>query len=474
MAEPPALSFRDPAGRLLLCQDRVLRVVNSRGAPDLRAFLNSSAARRLAAAHSIVKTHFLSSPADVGDYRAPCSAELSECESVLEHERIAFASYPYEWTPEMLHAAAQLTLDIAEQCFDEGLGLKDATPWNVLFRGPSPVFVDMLSFERREPRDPVWLPFAQFVSTFILPLLVSRKLGITPDQIFRTRRDGLRPEEVYGWLWPLRRVLPPFLGAVSIPVWLSRFEHNELYQPREVDSPEKAKFILKSLLGRLRRMLNRLRPVPRSSAWSAYMEERPSYGEDQFAAKVEFVSHCLEACAPRRLLDAGSNSGFFSLMAARLGASVVAVDNDPAVAGRLWRDAAAAHLDILPLVMDISRPSAALGWRNRESAAFLDRARGYFDTTLMLGLFHHLFVAERAPLDEIAALAADLTTRFLIIEYVGPDDPMFRRLARGRDALTQYLTPSLFEKAFSAAFEIRDSRAIPSSARGIYLLRKRS
>jgi hypothetical protein len=28
----------------------------------------------------------------------------------------------------------------------EGFGLKDATPYNVLFRGAQPVFVDLLSF----------------------------------------------------------------------------------------------------------------------------------------------------------------------------------------------------------------------------------------------------------------------------------------------------------------------------------------
>ena len=43
------------------------------------------------------------------------------------------------------------------------------TPYNVLFRGPEPVFVDVLSFECREGGDPTWLPYAQFVRTFLLP-----------------------------------------------------------------------------------------------------------------------------------------------------------------------------------------------------------------------------------------------------------------------------------------------------------------
>ena len=77
-----------------------------------------------------------------------------EVGAVVRHERLAFPSYPYEWPAEMLHASGLLTLDLALAAFDEGLGLKDATPWNVLFRGPTPVFVDWLSVERRDAARP--------------------------------------------------------------------------------------------------------------------------------------------------------------------------------------------------------------------------------------------------------------------------------------------------------------------------------
>ena len=79
---------------------------------------------------------------------------------------------------------------------DDGIGLKDATPYNILFRGPDPVFIDVLSFERRNPGDPTWLPYAQFVRTFLLPLLANKYFGLGLDQILTTRRDGLEPEEV--------------------------------------------------------------------------------------------------------------------------------------------------------------------------------------------------------------------------------------------------------------------------------------
>jgi hypothetical protein len=156
-------------------------------------------------------------------------------EAILEHERIPFPSFPYEWAPEMLHAAAMLTLELALDLLPEALGLKDATPYNVLFRGPQPVFIDILSFERRDPADPTWLPYAQFIRTFLLPLLANRYFGFALDQLLFTRRDGLEPEEVYRWLGPLERVRPPFLSLVSMPLWLSSHHNRDdtsIYPPR--------------------------------------------------------------------------------------------------------------------------------------------------------------------------------------------------------------------------------------------------
>ena len=157
--------------------------------------------------------------------------------------------------------------------------------------------------------------------------------------------------------------------------------------------------------------------------------------------KGTFLRRCLQNLSP-----AGSwmlvATGHFSVITARAGTSVVAIDQDPLVIGELWREAAEQELDILALVVDLTRPSPAVGWCNNESQSFLDRARTSFDAVLMLALVHHLMVSERIPLTQILSLAAELTTDLLIVEFVSPGDPMFRRLLRGRvlfeDCRTKY------------------------------------
>jgi len=87
----------------------------------------------------------------------------------------------------------------------------------------------------------------------------------------------------------------------------------------------------------------------------------------------------------------------------------------------------------------------------------------------MLALMHHLVVNERVSLDRIFDLAAQLTRRLLLIEYVDPSDSQFRKIARGRDALHRDLTPTAFESAARERFEILDCRSL-TPTRALYAL----
>jgi SAM-dependent methyltransferase len=472
-----AISFRDPDGRLLVINDRVLRIVTEAGAANLNAFLASDVARQFVAAGQLARTVLpdADSVKALSEYLQRENGIKGEL--VFEHERIAFPSFPYEWAPEMLCRAGSLTLDLAESALIEGFGLKDATPYNVLFRGPEPVFVDLLSFEWRDPRDPVWKPYAQFVRVFLLPLLANKYFGLDLKQLFLASRDGLEPEEVYSLCGITRMLRSPFLTLVSIPTWLaSRQDKNQsrIYSERRLGSAGQARYVLEHLFKRLRRQLKKVEPgAGRKSGWTDYHSFNEKHAPDYIAEKQAFVEEALRDFGPRNVLDVGCNTGYFSRMAAGGGARVVAIDQDPATVGALWREALASGLNILPLVVDLTRPSPSVGWRNGENASFLARAQGAFDLVLMLAVIHHMLVSERVPLDEILDLAVDLTTDLLIVEFVAPDDPMFQRLARGRDHLFKDLTNEVFMNACLRRFDVIRRRRLAGANRWIYLLKKR-
>ena len=473
-------SFRDPLGRLFLFKDRALRLTNKQGAAALLDFLSTDTAQNLTDSGRLVRTCVLDASADsVSSHIQEIETQLKSSSDhvLLEHDRIPVQSFPYEWPPEMLHAAGALTLDLADAALTENYLLKDATPYNVLFVDWRPVFVDVLSFERRDPRDPTWLPFNQFVQTFLLPLLVNKHYGFRLDQLLTMNRDGIEPAQVARLSGRLQKLSPLFLSLVSIPHWLNKkqpLQDDAVYEPKKTGDPQRARFILQQQLKRLRRQLAKVVPdAGATSDWSEYMTPNKYFSLEYLKAKESFVVQTLTEIKPRRVLDVGCNTGYFSALAARNGAKVVAIDQDPGVVGALWRRAAAENLTILPLVVNLARPTPAIGWRNEECPSFLDRTCGVFDTVLMLAVLHHMLVVEQIPLAAILELVAQLTSEYLVIEFVTPEDPMFRHLVRGRTELFAHLNRELFESTARRWFEIVQVEDLLAT-RSIYLLRKRA
>ena len=220
--------------------------------------------------------------------------------------------------------------------------------------------------------------------------------------------------------------------------------------------------LLKTLAG-LRSAIERAAPAPRTSTWSNYTETAGHYSGDDHAEKRQFVTETLAACAPAHVLDVGSNTGNYSRLAAAAGAQVVAIDQDSRALDLLYAQSREAGLSVLPLCVDLSFPTPATGWQNRESFSFLERCEGHFDTVLMLAVIHHILLSSQIPLDRIADLCKRITTRNLIIEWVPPTDPKFVEVLRGRESIYTHLTEEAFRAAFLPHFTVEREITLQNS-----------
>lgn len=434
----PAPSFRDPAGFLVLQGERGVRTVRPEFASQTLQFLDSPVAKKWTASRRLISTEVLEHATEESPLR-------------LAHPRVFFPSYPWEWTPAQLAAAAELTLDFCESLADSGWILKDATPLNVLFDGSRPVFVDLLSVERRDPESPVWLAYGQFVRTFLLPLAAFRYLG-WPLSATLSRRDGYEPADLYKALGPWKRLRSPLRSLVTLPAWFERRSANRPPAPLRRPAPI-ALAVIKHTLGSLRRSLRKLASAAGASRWSAYHQTAAHYSDEDRATKAEFVRECLSFAQPRNVLDIGANTGFYSRIAAESGARVVAWDEDVGATEGAWLEAFRQGTDILPLVANFARPTPAVGWSNSENLALLQRSRGRFDMVMMLAVLHHLLASDQIPIELVAEQARDLTGGYLLIEWVPPSDPKFQELSRGRDSLYSDLSEDRFLAAFGRYFE---------------------
>jgi SAM-dependent methyltransferase len=433
-------TFRDPAGSVALSSEGVLRTVLTDHGAETLEFLATPLAQRLVAEGHLIPSAIVRSDADG---------------LLLSHPRVPFISYPAEWPPSLWSAAAELTLNLNTQLLAEGWILKDATPLNVLFTGTKPIFVDLLSIRRMDPAQPIWFAYGQFVRTFLLPLLAHAQLGWRL-QTAQTWRDGIEPEELYAALSWSHRLIYPARSFITLPVVLAKMMKSGggNLQPRKVEDPEFTRRTLLKSVASLRAAIERTAPVQRSSTWSNYAETAGHYSGDDHTEKRQFVSDALARCTPKNVLDVGSNTGNYSRLAAATGANVVAIDQDTRALELLYAQSRQAGHNILPLCVDLSFPTPATGWQYRESFSFLDRCENHFDTVLMLAVIHHILLSSQIPLDRIAALAARITTRNLIIEWVPPTDPKFIEVLRGREAIYTHITESAFRNAFAPHFTV--------------------
>lgn len=449
------ISFRDPAGCLEMEENRALRTVKPEYSSDTLAFLGSPIAQRWIARGDLIDT-------EVIDEAKPGIPLL------LGHRRVFFPSYPWEWTPSQLGAAADLTLKLCEELIAAGWILKDATPSNVLLDGACPVFVDLLSVQRRDPEEALWMAYSQFVRTFLLPLAAYRSLG-WPLSAMLSRRDGYEPADLFGELGVIQRLRAPLRALVTLPVLLGgRRTGSASTSMRR--SPPVAQAVVGHSLRALRRSLRKLTRLGGKSRWSAYEQTATHYSTEDRDRKTSFVKECLSLAGPRYVLDIGGNTGVFSRIAAASGARVVAWDADVQATERAWLDARAAQADVLPLVADFARPTPGAGWNNAETLSLLDRSRGRFDMVMMLAVLHHVLVHDQIPMEQVARLTRELTRGWLLVEWVGPQDEKFRALSRGRDSLYGHLTEAAFLACFGRYF-VPVRRAVLENGRSLHLFR---
>jgi SAM-dependent methyltransferase len=456
---PSLPTFRDPAGSVEIRRDGAYRNIRAPFDAEILAFLALPIASELVAQGRLVASEVVS----------PAGAETL----VLRHPRISFQSFSWEWAPGLWLAAAELTLDLCRDLVQQGWLLKDATPLNVLFQGTRPIFVDVLSIERVDPHQPIWLAYGQFVRTFLLPMLAYSRLG-WPLQGALTRRDGYEPEDVYAALsWPAR-LQQPALSSVTLPSLLAGNKKRQAgtLASSAVKDPELAKHVLLTTLKGLLTQMRKVTPAHRSSTWSDYAETATHYSDEDHARKRIFVIKALAAAQPMRVLDVGCNTGVYSNLAADAGAEVVSIDTDLQAVDLLCASLKGSGKNILPLCVDLAHPTPATGWENREYASFLSRCAGHFDTVMMLAVLHHLLLRNQVPMDRIAALCGGLTTQHLILEWVPPADPKFQELLRGRDSIYTHITEVGFRDAFAEHFTTVDELTLANGRTMLHLRKK--
>jgi SAM-dependent methyltransferase len=467
-------SFKDPSGGVFYYNQKVYRSVVNDSAEFYQNFVDSEFFREL-----IDNELFVPSKSVDLYHDLKITEKFNGRRKYFEHERIEFISYPFEWSASMLIDAGIHTLDLQAKLLREKLSLKDATPYNIQYGGSKPLFIDLCSVERASTNG-VWIAYNQFCQTFLYPLLMYEFGYGGFNNLFLSHMDGITLDETLEFLKfrPVRKhglIIDYFL-----PSLLLKLKKNKILKLGNTPIPtskslDNSNLIQLHTVKRLRKALTKITQKQATGVWINYTRSC-SYNNDEYEIKKEFIDSFLSTHKPHKVLDLGCNVGDFSIIASKHDCEVVAIDSDHDCIDFLFNTSKESNYKILPLCVDIANPSPAIGWYNEERPGFIERMSGKFDCVFALALIHHLIITNRIPLIEVCRLLHNLTSDFLVIEYVGREDEKFKELLFNRKEDHTELTIDNFEKAAKEFFTIKKKAEVTnkekSLERCIYLMKK--
>jgi len=449
-------SFRDPSGFLYRKDGILYRQVNNYYRDNYDHLINSGlyetlTSKKLLIKHEEVKTE------------AP---EAEKAYKIIRPDMIPFISYPYEWCFSQLKDAALTTLQIQKISMEFGMTLKDCSAYNIQFKDCRPMLIDTLSFEKYKEGQS-WIAYRQACQHFLAPLALMSYTDIRLSQLLRVYLDGI-PLDLASLLLPSRTSLN--VGILSHIHLHAKSQKYFADKKVKMDSHKISRTSFLGLIDSLESTIKKMKYRAADTEWADYYDDT-NYSAEALQHKKDIISSMLSETRTNILWDLGANDGLFSRIASDRGIYTISFDVDNAAVEKNYLTGTSNNeKSILPLLLDLTNPSPAIGWENSERMSLINR--GPADTVLALALVHHLAISNNLPFSRLVDFFSSIC-KWLIIEFIPKDDSQVQRLLSTRkDIFTNY-DKNNFEKEFSKAFNIIRAEKIIGSKRTLYLMLKK-
>jgi len=395
---------------------------------------------------------------------------IKEYPLVIEHPFIHRISYPFEWPALALKEVALTILEIEGTANRYGYSLYDPNPFNVTIQNGRPIYLDYGSFVPLSGT-PIWQGYDKaFRDTILYPLeLYERKLNYVARLILReivshdldsstrrlahskfhrslldklviavTNRGEITSDRFY------YRIAISFIDKILGNKVLKNTLEGITYKVRPVIRGDKVIDNLQTtdarylkvlgsrakFLKRLRKKVESLKVSEGSSHWSKYYQNiigaKPPWEResDLWTIKEHNIYEITDELKPKTALDIGANTGWFSIMLAHSGASVISFDRDEESINQLYSYVGSQNLDVLPLIMDIRQPSPEYELNIGTIAAATERCRS--ELVMALAVIHHMVSTQRMTLEHLVNMLDKFTEKYLLVEFVPVNESLYK------------------------------------------------
>jgi hypothetical protein len=382
-------SVADPNGRVFHWEGGIYRGISAQAAPLYRDLLRQKEASHLFQA-GLVETEI-------------SSLELEGYEFVLKHTKVPFRSYGFEWCASMYRDATLLVLDLSIELAKLGFELQDAHPWNVMFDGPRPVFIDFGSIVPIEDQAH-WRPVRAFMTRFLNPLYLMSKGYARQTRTLRT--DSTRGYDV---LCAEKQDIAALLNWRQRITWFRERLGRALHYRHGSDRI--------NTLMRLREIVQAIDVEPPRRKAIRGWDSPAILDHPEREGWKRQVMDIVARCRPKTLLIAAEgDSRKLARAAAHQGCTTVVLDVNEHTLQNLYREASRNRDSILPLLMDVCRPTPAYGARHQYPPA-TERLKCEM-VFLSWAAVHRLVYGQGLRFPESAQALAAFSKKHLLVELV--------------------------------------------------------
>ncbi len=406
------LSIADESGYVYFIDGHVYRHVKSNASHHFSSLFENGLIARLEAKQLIPKTNIHSRNPDN-------SLEL-------EHEKITPLIFPFEWSPEMLRAAALTVLEVNTICNSFGFELKDAHPFNLAYNGSKFLYLDIGSIIMRKGITS-WAAYEEFLRCYYYPLLSYEK-GYT--NFFRRSflcEKGIPIEEQILIHHKIALLLgikysKKLITNLNYIKNIDRFSEDRIHQRfhnkslhKIVSLFQKFRFPFKGYNpDKLKRMIQKV-SVRKQTTWSDYQTRNwTNYSqiETDKSIRSSYIIDLVKKTQPKTILDLAGNQGALSNILA----------NEPFIDYVICADKDEQAIDSLFLSSD-KRPNVFPATVNFMGDAWQcitmeNTRRIRCELVLALALTHHLILSNGYSMDAVIDQIISLSSKYVIIEFM--------------------------------------------------------
>ena len=451
-------SYRDPAGQVFYYKDNIYRGLNLEGCKRYKFIKENQIL------DESIKNNFLINTKEVSNSNLFPSSKNFEL--ILEHKKINFISYPYEWCFDQLKDAALLHLNFQLFLLEKNCILIDASAFNIQFINSKPIFIDVLSLSKYT-EGTYWIAHRQFCENFLNPLLLSSKKDINFNNWFKGNLEGISTSDINAILSLKDKINP----SIFIHVFLmDRIQKKMIKNPNEVFSKIKkkkkiSKNTYKSILLQLKKTISNLKKNNSVSQWQNYSIEN-TYRSDEEKLKIKLVGNFSKKYKFNYLADLGCNDGLYSFTSLEKGSkNVVGFDFDLNSLNKAYLISKKKNLNFQTVYMDAVNPSPNQGWNEQERKGLSQRIK--FDGMIALAFNHHLAIAKNIPLEESIKWLVSFAPKG-IIEFVPKEDETVKKMLQLREDIFSQYNEDIFKNILGKFTKITSKNVVSSSGRALY------